>query len=382
MNEFIFHADCRHFRSERPCLFHKQKEVICAECPYYEPIEKRILILKLAADGDVLRTTCLLPSLKAQYPESRITWVTEKSAKPLLEKNPYIDRIWAPPEKYLPQLLTESFDLLINVDADPGTCALSALARAEEKRGFQSDQSGASQPLSDAARQWLLMGIRDDLKTANRVSYPELIYRIADLKPPVHRPVLNLTDKEIAEAGDYLRSCGWGNEERLIVGIHTGAGSRWPCKTLPYDTLENVILQLSEIKRPLDIFLLGGPEEKERNQSLDHRFKGRIIDTGTLNPIRRFASIIAHTDALICPDSLPMHIGLALIKYVIVHFGPTSPWEIDLYDLGEKVIPPVPCISCYRSDCDVSPSCNQQITAEMIIEPLMNYVGTKSTASP
>lgn len=44
---------------------------------------KRILIVKLAAIGDVLRTTPLLSGLKRAYPQSHITWVVDKEALPL-----------------------------------------------------------------------------------------------------------------------------------------------------------------------------------------------------------------------------------------------------------------------------------------------------------
>jgi heptosyltransferase-2 len=37
--------------------------VICGDCPCFAPRGERILIIKLGAPGDVLRTTCLLPAL-------------------------------------------------------------------------------------------------------------------------------------------------------------------------------------------------------------------------------------------------------------------------------------------------------------------------------
>ena len=46
----------------------------------------RILIIKLEAVGDVLRTTCILHGLKEKYPKSEITWITCKSAVPLFRK--------------------------------------------------------------------------------------------------------------------------------------------------------------------------------------------------------------------------------------------------------------------------------------------------------
>ena len=73
-------TDCRHFRWDRPCAPHKATGVICPGCPEYDRVESRVAIVKLAAVGDVLRTTSLLPAVKARYRGAWITWVTSPAA--------------------------------------------------------------------------------------------------------------------------------------------------------------------------------------------------------------------------------------------------------------------------------------------------------------
>jgi hypothetical protein len=46
--------DCKFFRGDRPCSWHKQTGVLCT-CDYYEKVEERVLVIKLDAMGDVLR---------------------------------------------------------------------------------------------------------------------------------------------------------------------------------------------------------------------------------------------------------------------------------------------------------------------------------------
>ena len=41
------------------------------DCSYYDPVDKKILIIKLGAIGDVIRTTPLLHKLKATYPHKK-----------------------------------------------------------------------------------------------------------------------------------------------------------------------------------------------------------------------------------------------------------------------------------------------------------------------
>ena len=66
--------DCRFFYGDKPCIFNKTEGIVCDDCNYYSPIKMKILIVKLDAIGDVLRTTSILPPLKKEYPDSYITW--------------------------------------------------------------------------------------------------------------------------------------------------------------------------------------------------------------------------------------------------------------------------------------------------------------------
>ncbi|MFH1862518.1 MAG: hypothetical protein ABH878_06850 [bacterium] len=79
------HLDCRHYRGDRPCAPHKRSGVICDNCPDYQPESTRVLILKLGAAGDVLRTTCILPVLREQYCDPAVYWVTLPENLPLLK---------------------------------------------------------------------------------------------------------------------------------------------------------------------------------------------------------------------------------------------------------------------------------------------------------
>ncbi len=71
--------DCRSFLGDRPCVWHKRTGVLCT-CEHYEKVEEQLLIIKLDAMGDVLRTTALLPPLAEAHPRAAITWVTRKES--------------------------------------------------------------------------------------------------------------------------------------------------------------------------------------------------------------------------------------------------------------------------------------------------------------
>ena len=70
------HFDCVHFRGDIPCRPNKQSGMTCPNCTEYQPISKRILIIKLGALGDVIRTTPLIEAYRKLYPGCHITWIT------------------------------------------------------------------------------------------------------------------------------------------------------------------------------------------------------------------------------------------------------------------------------------------------------------------
>src|ERR1035437_8774081 len=53
----------------------------------------RILVVRLGAMGDIIHALPAVASLKTGFPGSRLTWVVESKWVPLLEDNPFIDRV-------------------------------------------------------------------------------------------------------------------------------------------------------------------------------------------------------------------------------------------------------------------------------------------------
>ncbi len=99
----------------------------------------KILIIKLASAGDVLRTTALLSGLKEKYPNSHITWITERPGKGLLEGNANIGRILVYGDKSVSSLKQERFDIIVSLDKDAKATSLAMFIKASEKYGYGLD---------------------------------------------------------------------------------------------------------------------------------------------------------------------------------------------------------------------------------------------------
>ena len=189
-----FRPDCRYFTGEKPCAPHKTEGVICQDCPRYEPVQERVLIIKLDAAGDVLRSTSLLPALKAK-PGLSIWWVTEPSSKPLLEKNPFIDVLT--PDGALPGYLGATlFARAYNFDMSRKAAAILHLANAGQKHGFGLSKEGVVVPLEEFSHTWFEMGIFDTVKRANQRTYQDHLFKLAGLTYQGEKPQLVLTEKE------------------------------------------------------------------------------------------------------------------------------------------------------------------------------------------
>jgi len=374
-NEAFFHRDCQHYRSDRPCAPHKREGVVCDGCTHYVKVENRILIVKLAAAGDVLRTTSVLPALRSQYPGASVTWVTAAGSAPLLERNPHVDRI-VPFRGHLPvELQVEEFDALFNWDAATDSAAIATAAKARVKFGFGLDTRGNSHPFRPSATRWLEMGLRDDLKKANLETYQRNILEIAELSGPAAPPQLILT-KEEREFGTR-QAQAWGLPAKgPRVGLNTGAGGRWPLKRWTEEGFLGLARGLSQ--SGVSVLLLGGPEEVERNQRLVKATTGArgasantkaapVVDTGCDNTLRQFASVVDLCDVVVTGDTLAMHVATALGKQVVAIFGPTSSVEIDLFGRGEKLTSKVmDCLVCYKNHCELDPNCMNTISLDTV----------------
>jgi len=68
-----------------------------------------ILVIRLGAVGDVVRTFPALSLLKAYMPEARLCYMTEEDSLKLLEKSPILDEVLLFPRRRLSSLAKRPF---------------------------------------------------------------------------------------------------------------------------------------------------------------------------------------------------------------------------------------------------------------------------------
>ncbi|MGE5435632.1 MAG: glycosyltransferase family 9 protein [Syntrophothermus sp.] len=362
----ILKNDCRHFPGDKPCWFNKHEGAICDNCSHYSPVSFKILIIKLDALGDVLRTTSILHALKEKYLDSYITWLTKSNAKDIFKNNTLVDEVLTieSPE-LIAKLLSTKYNLMIHPDASPTSASLASIVNADEKKGYILNSLGKIEPLDNNAVEWLEMGAFDQLKKKNTKTYQQIIHEIAGLDYKQGKIIVNLTEDEQNFAKDFCIKNNLTKYDYLL-GINSGSSKRWKLKQW---RLEGFIELIKELKKTdnVGILLYGGKEEQEQNEQLKEVFPD-LIDTGSDNSIREFFALMSLPDIVITGDTLALHVSAALNKKTICLFGPTSSNEIEDYGLIEKVYPDMECLVCYLNECAKSPNCMDLISSKMVLD--------------
>ena len=375
MTEFELKSDCRHVHWDRPCRPHKLRGKVCQSCDEYEAVQHRVLMVKLAATGDVLRTTSFLAAIHATWKGARITWLTRPSAAGLFDGNPLVHDVLVTDDAVTAaRLQTEEFDVVLCPDADPDAAALAAMARGRERRGYTRDERGHVLPLGPGAARWLQMGLSDDNKRANTETYQRLVAEVLGFAPEdVREPVLEPSPADKADADAFVDGLGLPAGARL-VGLNTGAGGRWLYKQWTHEH-QRAFLELCH-DAGVAVLLLGGPEEVQRHRDLLAFASGmQVFDGGNHNSYGRFAALIDRCDVVVTSDSLAVHCAAARKKPAVVLFGPTSSAEIELYDRGEKLTPPgFDCLCCYLPKCDKVPHCQAGIAPGAVFDAVRRWL--------
>ena len=258
-----------------------------------------VLIVKLGATGDVVRTTPLLRRLNGS-----VTWITTAKNGVLLDG--LSDDLRHFSWEARARALDIPYDLAINLEDTLEVAQFLKSVRPAEIFGAYID-SNNSLRYTENSRCWFDLSLisslgrqeADRLKLFNRQTYQELIFRglgfdFAGETYLLPEPI------ETGLSGD--------------VAIAVDAGPIWPMKRWAY---------YGELNRRLEDQGLIVNVLPKRRSLLEH-----------LADVRNHCCLVGG-------DSLPMHLALGTDTRCVTLFTCTSPWEIYDYGIQEKLISPL-----------------------------------------
>ena len=291
-------------------------KILIIKLGYSETID--IEISRSTSLGDVLRTTVIL------YPfaKDHVTWLVDEAAYPLLEGNPYINRILLYDLTTVLQLQKEKFDTVINLEKVPGLCALADSITAWRRYGFRFDENKGEAEAYDRCECIFSMCKDASLKRAQKQSWQESLLEVIGAK---------------WEGQEYILGYQPKSQETYDVGLNWAVGTKWPNKAWPREYWEKLKT------------LLEGKYSYSTQQGLEN--------------LSQYMDWINSCRLLVTNDSLGLHIALALRKKVVVLYGPTNPNETYFYGRGEVVYPNVDysCIPCLSATCTQEKTCMEFI---------------------
>ncbi len=314
------------------------------------PAKTRILVVRLGAMGDVIHTLPAVASLKHSYPGSRLTWAVEPRWAPLLDSNPFVDRVVLirrdSPRRILDSLSdlrSEHYDFAVDFQGLIKSALVASLARPERIFGFDNSQlreRAAGVVYSDkiTAQSAHVVDRNLDLAGAAGASNPLHSFPI-----PPGQPQGVLPESDFVLAAPLA---GWRSKQ-------------WP--TAHYRTLA------VRLRRELAIpFVLNGPPGAaftDIPEALTHT----TGLPGLIHATRRASAVIG-------VDSGPLHLAAALGKPGVAIFGPTDPVRNGPYGESIHVLRSPSAVTTYKRGNAIDESM-LQVTPDEVFETLRAMLG-------
>jgi len=281
-----------------------------------------------------------------------------------------VDEVIELSEGALARIMSGGWDQVYSVSNDLESASLATLAAHKTTPVGYSMADGAIRPSNEAAAHWLEMAAFDRVKRGNTQSYQELMLAIIGAPDePIKPPALRIDAAAQTTAAERIAELFDGSRRRRVA-INLGSSRRWPKKMLGAEQIHRYARILAE-RAEVDILLVGGRAEADKAAEIlalcgpDDRVRTALTE----NSLTQFVAILANVDALLCGDTLALHIATALGLPTVAVFGPTSPAEIfDFNGLITKVwTSRLDCLICY-GDCQKRDNCMSLIDLTELVE--------------
>jgi lipopolysaccharide heptosyltransferase II len=300
----------------------------------------KILIVKINATGDVVRTTTLLRLLQ----DEDVTWITARTNVELIDGSGGEVRCLSWDDRELAR--DRHYDLVISLEDEVETAAFVEQVRHAQRFGAYLHNDGRVVYTKDS-QAWFDLSLisrygrrrADELKLQNRRTYQELIFEGLALQFNGEQYVLPApapTDL----AGD--------------VAIAAVAGPMWPMKGWAY---------YDRLQRELEATGLRVNVLPRRRTLLEH-----------MGDVRNHRCLVGG-------DSLPMHLALGTGTPCVTLFNCTSPWEIYDYGIQKKIVSPLLETFFYQRGHD--PAATSAISLEEVFDAVvMSLQETRPSPAP
>ena len=293
----------------------------------------RILVVRLGAMGDIVHALPAAASLQRGFPGAHLTWAVEPRWAPLLEGNPFVNRLLLLDRRTRGglvrawrELRAERFDFAVDFQGLIKSALVATAARTERIYGF--DRWLAREPLAA-------------MFYSDRVS-----------ARAIHRVDRNLELAAAAGASHAVPSFpmpAGRAEGALPAGTFVLASplSGWPAKQWPLEYYAQLAERLGRAGVPL--VLNGPPTARDALAAIPGALLHLSSIPGLIDATRRAAAVVG-------VDSGPLHVAAALARPGVAIFGPTDPAQTGPYGGSLTLLRSPQAVTSYKRLTEIDSS--------------------------
>jgi len=331
----------------------------------------KILIIRFSSLGDVLLTTPIVRSIRKNYPSAEIHFLTKKQFTPILENNPYINKIIeydSQTDKFkniIKKIARNQYDLIIDLQSKLNSFLIKLF-------------TGNSKHVTYNKRHFYRWRLTHESLSKNLAPIKSTVYLYASV---LDKLGIKLDDEKLdiflPENQDEIYSVF--NIPNSAFRISISPGATHFTKQYPADYYSQLVDMITD-KLNAQIILLGSKNEKKLTAQISNGCKKKILDLAGETDIMDMAIIIKNSELFISGDCGPMHIAAALNIPQIAIFGPTHP-KLGFAPINtnaviiQKDLPCRPCSLHGREKCPKTHfKCIMDIKPEEIFEKIVDII--------
>jgi len=293
--------------------------------------------------GDVLASSILFEAIKHQYPDAELHYLINTHTFPVVDQNPYIDKIqFFTPEheksklkliKFAKQLRKENYDVIIDVYSKLSSNLITVFSKAKIKVSI--DKSRNKLLYTHLFKHKAKADTNAGLAIENRL---QLLQPLNIDTSKIVRPKIYLTEQEKTDAKNFLESHHVDTNKPLyMIGV-LGSGSN---KTYPFDYMASVIDTIVKTQPESQILFNYIPKQEEDAKAIldlcAPETQKHIHFEVFAKSLRDFLAITQHCDALIGNEGGAINMAKALNIPTFTIFSPWIKKEAwNMFDDGKK----------------------------------------------
>lgn len=341
--------------------------------------QKKILVIKLGALGDIILAVPSFRMLKKRFPNARITLLVDKKLVGIVGNCPYVDDVETFDRKekkeslkrflkLVKRLRSHTFDISVDLQNNARTHLLAFLAGIPRRYGYKRGVFGR-----------LLTSKVDLLKEAvSPVLHQFRVLRCLGITNCDQRLEL-IPKKEDNEYIEGIFSDAWINPKQNCVGLCLGSSKKWKTKRWGLRNFIALARKLSE-KSGVRIIIVGAQEEKGLADKFVKECDFPVLNLVGKTNLSQLVSLISRIDVLVAGDSAPLHVACSVNTSAVVLFGPTDPKRHFNFGKDQKVIrKELPCSPCYQKKCSTL-RCMKGISVDEVSEAVTEKLRKKDAA--